>query len=128
MSTDIQRLAVPRSPPEMRSPPASVGSGASAASTDIPPVEVQLPPRAEIKIDPQEMAKNLKNAIDQINTVMRDGGRGLNFVIDDAINQPIIKVTRAETGEVIRQIPNEVVVRVAHNLEKLQGILFSQLV
>jgi uncharacterized FlaG/YvyC family protein len=41
------------------------------------------------------------------------------------LNGPIIQVRRAETGEVIRQIPNEVVVRVAHNLEKLQGLLFS---
>ena len=73
------------------------------------------------------MAPSGKIHIIQINTAMRDGGRGLNFVIDGAVNQPIIKVMRAETGEVIRQIPNEVVVRVAHNLEKLQGVLFSGL-
>jgi len=29
------------------------------------------------------------------------------------------------SGEVIRQIPTEVVVRVAHNIEKLKGLLFD---
>lgn len=122
MITDIQRQAMQRAGPEqLTAAPAQAG----AAATEIKPVELHQPTKPVIHVDPEEMAKNLRNAIDQINTMMRDGGRGLNFVIDDAINQPIIKVTRSETGEVIRQIPNEVVVRVAHNLEKLQGLLFS---
>ena len=31
----------------------------------------------------------------------------------------------ADTGEVVRQIPNEVVVRVAHNIEKMKGLLLN---
>jgi flagellar protein FlaG len=31
----------------------------------------------------------------------------------------------ADTGEVARQIPNEVVVRVAHNIEKMKGLLLN---
>ena len=128
MSTDIQRMAMPRSSLDLTPPSASIGGGSTSAVPELKAVELHQPSRPDIKIDPQEMARNLQNAIEQINTAMRDGGRGLNFVIDHAVDQPIIKVLRAETGEVIRQIPNEVVVRVAHNLEKLQGVLFSQLV
>jgi flagellar protein FlaG len=121
MSTEIQRQGLPRPTPELK--PASVAPVGTAAAK---PADAPQPAKVQIQVaDPQEMARNLKAAIEQINNMMRDGGRGLNFVIDDTLNQPIIKVTRAETGEVIRQIPNEVVVRVAHNLQKLQGLLFS---
>jgi uncharacterized FlaG/YvyC family protein len=34
-------------------------------------------------------------------------------------------VISANTGEVVRQIPNEVVVRVAHNIARMKGIFFN---
>jgi flagellar protein FlaG len=37
----------------------------------------------------------------------------------------VVTVRSAETGEVIRQIPNEVVVRVAHNIERVKGLLLN---
>jgi len=37
----------------------------------------------------------------------------------------VVTVRSAETGEVVRQIPNETVVKVAHNIEKMKGLLFS---
>lgn len=81
-----------------------------------------------VKVDTEKMAQTLKLAIEQINTVLTDGGRGLTFVLDDTVGQPIVKVTRADTGEVIRQYPNEAVVRVAHSIEKLKGVLFEGLI
>jgi len=36
-----------------------------------------------------------------------------------------VTVTSLSTGEVIRQIPNEVVVRVAHSIEKIKGLLLN---
>ena len=50
---------------------------------------------------------------------------GLGFHIDDAVGGPVVTVRSAETGEVVRQIPNEVVVRVAHNIEKMKGLIFN---
>jgi len=44
------------------------------------------------------------------------------------MDQPIVKVVREDTGETIRQYPNEAIVRVAHNIEKLKGILFKELI
>jgi len=51
--------------------------------------------------------------------------RGLGFRVDEAINGPVVTVTSLSTGEVIRQIPNEVVVRVAHSIEKIKGLLLN---
>jgi uncharacterized FlaG/YvyC family protein len=35
-------------------------------------------------------------------------------------------VLDTRSGEVIRQLPSEEVVRVAHNIEKLKGLLFDR--
>jgi len=37
----------------------------------------------------------------------------------------VIKVTNSTTGEVIRQIPDETVLRIAHTMEALKGMLYD---
>ena len=87
--------------------------------------EPVLPKKTDFKVDPQQVRQNLEQAIGHLNELMRDGGRGLNFSMDPALNRPVVYVKNAETGEVIRQIPNEVVVRVAHSIEELKGLLHN---
>jgi flagellar protein FlaG len=45
--------------------------------------------------------------------------------MDEAVGGPVVTVRSADTGEVVRQIPNEVVVRVAHSIEKMKGLMFN---
>jgi flagellar protein FlaG len=89
---------------------------------------VTTPKKAEIQVDPEAMRKNLEEAIDRINEMVSDGGRGLHFSIDNATNSPVILVKNRESGEVIRQIPNEVVIKVAHSIEDLKGMLHNEAV
>ena len=93
---------------------------------DVPKVE--LPPlvRPEIKVDLDKMRSNLQDALTKINDMMVDGGRNLGFSIDPALSQPVIIVRKLDTGEVIRQIPNEVVVSIAHDIENLKGVLLNR--
>jgi flagellar protein FlaG len=89
---------------------------------------IQSPKRAEVKLDAETMRKNLQEAIARINDMMRDGGRGLQFSIDEKLGGPVILVKNEDSGEVIRQIPNEAVVKVAHSIEDLKGMLHNQTV
>lgn len=89
---------------------------------------VTTPKKAEIQVDPEAMRKNLEEAISRINEMVSDGGRGLHFSIDNATNSPVILVKNRESGEVIRQIPNEVVIKVAHSIEDLKGMLHNEAV
>jgi len=82
-------------------------------------------PKAEVKVDSEKMKQNLDQAIRQLNDSMRDGGRNLAFAMDEVLGRPIIVVKKQDTGEVIRQIPNEVVIKVAHSLDKLKGLFFN---
>ena len=38
----------------------------------------------------------------------------------------MVTVSNEDTGEVIRQVPAEAVLRVAHNIEKLKGLIFDK--
>ena len=82
--------------------------------------------KADINFDPNRMRQNLDEAIGKLNDMMVSGGRGLNFSMDEQLGRPIIYVKNAQTGEVVRQIPNEVVVRIAHGIEDLKGLLHNK--
>ncbi len=89
---------------------------------------VAPPKKAEVQVDPEVMRKNLQEAIDRINKMVSDGGRALHFRFDDKAATPVILVKNRESGEVIRQIPNEVVIKVAHSIDDLKGMLHNQAV
>jgi flagellar protein FlaG len=72
------------------------------------------------------MQKNLQDAIERLNEQMKSNGRQLNFSIDKTIDRTIVQVKNAETGEVIRQIPDETLLRVAHNIEQVKGMLLDE--
>ena len=107
--------------------PASASSQAPGSSAiQLPETpKVQAPKPVAIKFDASEVRQNLQDAVRMLNQQMSSTKRGLGFQVDDAVGGPVVTVRSAESGEVIRQIPNEVVVRVAHNIEKVKGLLFS---
>lgn len=107
--------------------PAQRESTVPAVAEAIQAPKVQLPKPTDIKVDTEKLQANLKAAIEQFNKVMSDGGRNLSFSIDSQLGGPVVTVKNAQTGEVVRQLPNEVVVRVAHNIEEFKGLLHNQL-
>jgi flagellar protein FlaG len=60
-----------------------------------------------------------------LNQQLASTKRGLGFHIDEAVGGPVVTVRSSDTGEIVRQIPNEVVVRVAHSIEKMKGLMFN---
>ena len=71
-------------------------------------------------------SKELDHALEKLTQLADNSGRALGFSKDQALSGPVITVTDKDTGEVVRQIPTEVVVRVAHSIEKMKGLLFDQ--
>ncbi len=102
----------------------SQATGGSAIQIPDTP-KVQAPKPVAIKFDASEVRQNLQEAVSMLNQQMSSTKRGLGFQMDEAVGGPVVTVRSAESGEVVRQIPNEVVVRVAHNIEKVKGLLFS---
>ena len=110
--------------PTAPAPASSQAPGSSAIQLPDTP-KVQAPKPVAIKFDASEVRQNLQEAVSMLNQQMASTKRGLGFQVDEAVGGPVVTVRSAESGEVVRQIPNEVVVRVAHNIEKVKGLLFS---
>lgn len=81
--------------------------------------------RPQIKVDSEGAKKRLDQAVHLMNERMRDGGRGLAYNVDPSLNCPVVTVTNQETGEVVRQIPNEVIIRMAHSIDQTKGNLLN---
>jgi flagellar protein FlaG len=96
-----------------------------SAAPEKPNVAIAPIKKAEIKADPIEMQKNLSQSIERLNQMMLQNGRNLSFTIDPSLEIPIITVKNEETGEVVRQIPTQAVVKVAHNFDALKGLLLN---
>lgn len=78
------------------------------------------------RIDPHQQRKELEQAIQRLNEQIQRTSYNLTFSVDDASNHVVVKVMSADNGEVIRQIPNETVLRIAKNLEEIKGLLQDQ--
>jgi flagellar protein FlaG len=78
-----------------------------------------------VEFDPIKLRENLSAAVEHLNRQLASSGRTLGFSIDEILHAPIVTVKNTSTGEVVRQIPSEAVVKVAHTLEELKGLLYD---
>ena len=67
----------------------------------------------------EAIAQQMQQALSASNT-------GLKFSVDSSTGKTIVKVVEEQTGEVIRQIPNEEMMAISRNIGKLQGLLFQK--
>ena len=87
--------------------------------------KVTAPKPIDIKFDAAEIRQSLQEAVSILNKQLNEHNRGIGFSLDDALDVPVVTVRSTTTGEVVRQIPNEAVVRVAHNIESIKGLLIN---
>jgi flagellar protein FlaG len=87
---------------------------------------IALPKRPELQFNAAENRKSLQEAVSMLNEQVASHKNGLGFSISDSIDVPVVTVKNTVTGEVVRQIPNEVVIRVAQNIDTVQkGLLHN---
>lgn len=128
MSADITSAlsaGQPRPTPAAAPPPEAMRAQAAAAVQTEKPAKAApaMPEKAQLTIDPEQRQQELRAAIDQLNEQMRQNGRALAFSIDEQSKRTVVTVTNQETGQVIRQFPDETILRVAHNLDRVKGLL-----
>jgi len=79
-------------------------------------------PQAEKKPDSREIRRQMEEASEQLNRQMAQGKRDLSFSVDDVSNKVVLTVKNHQ-GEVVRQIPSETALKVAHSLANIKGLL-----
>jgi flagellar protein FlaG len=68
-----------------------------------------------------ELEKAMNNIQEFVQSVRRD----INFSLDDGNGRVVVKVTDANSGDVIRQIPSEEALKLAENLSEVRSLLFQ---
>ena len=62
----------------------------------------------------------LEEAVAQVETFLKAQNRDLAFSIDDSTQRSIVTVKDSQSGDVIRQIPSEDVLKLAERIQELQ--------
>ena len=68
---------------------------------------------------------DFKKAVVEINKALEKIPTTLAFQVDEASNRFVVNVSDISTGELIRQIPGDSVLRIARQLESLKGLIFD---
>jgi flagellar protein FlaG len=72
-----------------------------------------------------EKHANFKKAVVEINKALEKIPTTLAFQVDESSNRFVVNVADISTGELIRKIPGDAVLRIARQLESLKGIIFD---
>ncbi|QIE89005.1 flagellar protein FlaG [Pseudomonas nitroreducens] len=70
--------------------------------------------------------RTLNEAVSRLREQAQSVQRNLEFSVDDASGETVVKVVASDTGEVIRQIPSEVALKLAESLKEAGNLLFSE--
>lgn len=79
-------------------------------------------------VDPPEKPApgSLESAVKHINENLLGQSVDVRFEMDDDADRMVVRVVDRASGDVIRQIPSEVVLRIAKVLGKISGALVDQ--
>jgi len=69
--------------------------------------------------------EKLSESIQQLNDQLQKFNRDLQFVADEGTGKRVVKVIDSNTGEVIRQIPPEEILRIMQNIDNMSGLIFN---
>lgn len=70
--------------------------------------------------------QKVKDAVTKANDITKNYfNNNLNFSIDDKTKRLVVKVVNSESGEVVRQIPPEDMLKFIEHFDKIRALLFS---
>ena len=120
----------------------SVGSGVTQASVPSPQPVIQQPVRTDSEIVAQVASTVIKpssvdvtsqptrevvaKAAADIQQFVQSMGRNLSFSVDEVSGYHVVRVVNPSTGELVRQLPSEELLKIARDFERLNNVLVSQ--
>ncbi|WP_183142188.1 flagellar protein FlaG [Pseudomonas cichorii] len=79
---------------------------------------------ADLKRDDSQDEEKVKAAAEDIQKFFQSVKRNLEFSIDEDSGKVIVKVIASDSGEVVRQIPNAEILKLADSLSDAHSLLF----
>lgn len=72
------------------------------------------------------VAEDIEEAINTLNTALAQSPTKAMISHDEQLNRYIVKTADEHSGEVIREVPSEAVLKFARNLQEIKGLLFDK--
>ena len=69
----------------------------------------------------------LKEMLEFANRALEGANNSLRFQFNDSVEVPVVTVVDQSSGQVIRQLPSEEIVRIAESIESMRGVLFDSM-
>ena len=110
--------AISSSQAEGRNASDLAGSSASVGQVQNPKVASDVSKAEKLQARSEVQREQLDDAVSQLNDFVQNVQRDLQFEVDNELGQTIVKVVDQSTKEVIRQIPDELALRLAENLQQ----------
>ena len=67
----------------------------------------------------------IREKVAELEEALPKASNSLSFSVDEVLNRPVSTVVDQKSGEVVRTLPSEEILRVVHNVDKMKGILFE---
>jgi flagellar protein FlaG len=115
----VQRIPLSDETALQRAPqtPQRPAGEASAAPAEPAPQRLQL--------DAAKEAERVAKATELLNAFMERSSIAVRFSIDPDSDKLVVKVVKAQNGELIRQIPSELAIKLSHALDTLNGLIIQ---
>jgi len=65
-------------------------------------------------------------AAEQLQNFVQSMGRNLSFSVDEVSGYNVVRVVNPDTGELIRQLPSEELLKISRDFQRLNNVLVSQ--
>ena len=99
-------------------------SGSDISSSEA--VKLQESPASEDKsVDKVSLQAELEAAVADVNQTLKMESRRLEFSIDEKSGETVVVVKDGSSGETIRSIPPESMLRIANTIQDLRGLLYD---
>ncbi|GAW68642.1 flagellin-like protein [Geoanaerobacter pelophilus] len=76
-------------------------------------------------MDAAKEAERVVKATELLNEFMERSSIAIHFSIDRDSEKLVVKVVKAQSGELIRQIPSEVALKLSQALDTLNGLIIQ---
>lgn len=67
----------------------------------------------------------IREKVQELEAALPKASNSLVFSVDEVLNRAVITVVDKKSGEIVRTLPSDEVIRVVHNIERMKGILFE---
>ncbi len=81
--------------------------------------------RSSATMNAEKVKKQLDAAVEQLNNMSVNSGRGLKFKVDPSLGRLVITITNTETGDLVRTITTKIALNASASEEAFKGLILD---